>query len=666
MNLFISEFRKFRDLIDLITKYRKLWHYSEVWSPSCVPNKQPQVSDKSIAELAQTSRHNELLLAAVGEGIYGLDCNGMTTFVNPASARMLGYQEHELLGKPMHALLHHTKPDGSDFPKEECSIYAAFVDGAVRQVDDEVFWRKDGSSFPVEYTSTPILEDGKLNGAVVVFRDITKRKQTETTLHQFMRKNELILTAVGEGIYGIGEDGLATFVNPAAVEMTGWTEQDILGKSIHEMHHHTKSDGSPYPREECPIYSTKKDGTVHHADDEVFWRKDGSSFPVEYTSTPIFEDGELVGAVAVFKDITERKKTERQLHEAYTEVERMKHQLEAENTYLQEEINVEHDFAGLVGQSAAIQQVLSQVDLVAPTDASVLITGESGTGKELIARAIHERSDRHARPMIRVNCAAIPKELFESEFFGHIKGAFTGAIKDRTGRFELADGGTIFLDEVGEIPLELQSKLLRVLQEGQIERVGEEKTRNINVRVIAATNRNLKADSEAKLFREDLYFRLNVFPVEVVPLRARSSDIPLLAAHFIALLCKRYNRAEPLLTQANVAQLQAYHWPGNVRELQNIMERAVIVVTNGKLEFDLPGKSSVPVIDTKIVVSEFNTAQPFDEEERLARDRGNIIAALKMTDGKVSGKQGAAELLGIKSTTLISRMNSLGIEKPGK
>jgi PAS domain S-box-containing protein len=477
------------------------------------------------------------------------------------------------------------------------------------------------------------------------------------------RHNELILAAAGEGIYGISRNGLATFINPAAIEMTGWLEADLLGKPIHDMHHHTKVDGSPYPRDECPIYAATRDGAVHHVDDEIFWRKDGSSFPVEYTSTPIVEDGKLAGAVVVFKDITVRKNTERKLLEAYTEVERMKEQLEAENIYLQEEINVELDFAGLVGQSPAIQQILKQVDLVAPTGASVLITGESGTGKELIARAIHERSDRDERPLIRVNCAAIPKELFESEFFGHVKGAYTGAIRDRTGRFELADSGTIFLDEVGEIPLELQSKLLRVLQEGQIERVGEEKTRNIDVRVISATNRDLKADAEAKLFREDLYFRLNVFPVEVVPLRERISDIPLLAAHFVALICKRYNRDEPGLTQANVKQLQAYQWPGNVRELQNIIERAIIVGTSGRLEFDLPGKASVPIHENIEVETDLGMAQPFNEQERLARDRTNIIAALKMTDGKVSGKEGAAELLGIKPTTLASRMTSLSIEK---
>lgn len=624
--------------------------------------KQPQ-ADKPYDELEQVKLLNELILNAAGEGIYGLDCDGKTTFVNPASVQMLGYRQDELIGQPMHSLLHHSRADGSEFPKQECPIYAAFKDGAIHHVSDEVFWRKDGSSFPVEYTSTPIYENENLCGAVVVFKDISERLQAEAIHHRLMRQNELILNAAGEGIYGIGIDGLATFVNPAAVEMTGWTEDDILGKSIHDLHHHTKADGSPYPIEECPIYAAKKDGVIHHGDDEVFWRKDGTSFQVEYTSTPIVEDNKLAGAVVVFKDITERKKVELALVKAHAVVERMKEQLQEENIYLQEEIKVENDFAGLIGQSHAIQQVLQQVELVAPTDASVLITGESGTGKELVARAIHERSNRQERPLIRVNCAAIPHELFESEFFGHVKGAFTGAIKDRKGRFELADGGTIFLDEVGEIPVELQSKLLRVLQEGQIERIGEEKTRNINVRIIAATNRNLKADAEEKLFREDLYFRLNVFPVEVVPLRSRLDDIPLLTAHFISLICIRHNREEPRLTQANVKQLQMYHWPGNIRELQNVIERAIIISRNSRLEFDLPkadGEVDTPQISN---TNDMPQESPYTELERLERDRINIISALKITDGKISGKDGAAELLGIKPTTLASRMNSLDIKK---
>ncbi len=618
---------------------------------------------KPSEELAHVKRQNKLILAAAGEGIYGIDIDGFVTFVNPAAADLLDWEADALIGQPGHEVLHHTRPDGSPFPNEECPIYAAFKDGIVHHVDNEIFWRRDGSSFPVEYTSTPIYENGELDGAIVVFKDITERKLAEADLRRLTKQNELILAAAGEGIYGIDIGGLTTFVNPAAVEMTGWNPEDIIGKPMHDLHHHTKPDGSPYPRDECPIYAATRDGVVHRCDNEVFWCKDGSSFPVEYTSTPIYDNGKLTGAVVVFKDITERKQAERELRRAYAEVQRMKEQLEAENVYLQEEIKVEQNFAGIIGQSHAIKQVLHQIKLVAGTDASVLITGESGTGKELIARAIHERSNRHERPLIRVNCAAIPRELFESEFFGHVKGAFTGALKDRSGRFELADGGTIFLDEVGEIPLELQSKLLRVLQEGQFEPVGEEKTRTIDVRVIAATNRDPKADVDARLFREDLFFRLNVFPIEAVPLRARIDDIPLLATHFITLVCLRLNRPAPPLTQANVKQLQTYHWPGNIRELQNVIERAIIVSSGNRLQFKLSDETA----ETDTVSKGSATGEEqiiYTEAERLARDRANIVAALQITNGKVSGKDGTAELLGIKPTTLASRMKTLGVEKP--
>jgi transcriptional regulator with GAF, ATPase, and Fis domain len=266
-----------------------------------------------------------------------------------------------------------------------------------------------------------------------------------------------------------------------------------------------------------------------------------------------------------------------------------------------------------------------------------------------------------------VNCAAVPRELFESEFFGHVKGAFTGAVKDRAGRFELADGGTIFLDEVGEIPLELQSKLLRVLQEGQFEKIGEEKTRKIDVRVIAATNRDLKSDVEAQRFREDLFFRLNVFPIEAVSLRRRTEDIPLLAEHFIRMICAKLNRPEPRLTQANVRQLQAYEWSGNVRELQNVVERALIVSKGSRLQFDLPTGDKISGTDpTETLAVEPSLGLPYSETERLARDRANIVAALRLTNGRISGVEGAAELLGIKPTTLASRMKTLGISRTSK
>jgi transcriptional regulator with GAF, ATPase, and Fis domain len=294
---------------------------------------------------------------------------------------------------------------------------------------------------------------------------------------------------------------------------------------------------------------------------------------------------------------------------------------------------------------------------VAPTDASVLLLGESGTGKELVAREVHRRSKRAGRPLVKVNCAAVPRELYESEFFGHARGAFTGALRDRAGRFELADGGTLFLDEVGEIPLELQAKLLRVIQEGELERVGEERTREVDVRLIAATNRDLRSEAEAGRFRQDLYYRLSVFPIELPPLRKRAEDIPLLAEHFLALGARKLGRPKPRLTLANAQQLRRYSWPGNVRELQHVIERALITADGPRLSIDLPagpvgppGGATAPASDRVLTDAEMR---------RLEAD--NLRAALRLSRGKVSGPGGAAERLGIKPTTLASRIKSLGL-----
>jgi transcriptional regulator with GAF, ATPase, and Fis domain len=322
-------------------------------------------------------------------------------------------------------------------------------------------------------------------------------------------------------------------------------------------------------------------------------------------------------------------------------------------------------FGELVGQSPALRTVERQVELVAPTDASVLILGESGTGKELVAREIHRRSARCDRPLIKVNCASVPGELYESEFFGHVKGAFTGAVRDRVGRFEAADGGTLFLDEVGEIPPALQSKLLRVLQEGQYERLGEERTRGVNVRVLAATNRDLKAEVAAGRFREDLYYRLNVFPLEVPALRERKEDLPLLAAHFLEAAARGVPGSTPRLTKANLARLQGYDWPGNVRELHNLIERAVITAREGRLHFDLPAAGTARAVAASRVPAEGEApggVVPQSEMDR--RQRENVLAALRCARWKISGEGGAAELLDVKPTTLRSRLKKLGLEKP--
>ncbi|MDQ8201249.1 sigma 54-interacting transcriptional regulator, partial [Pelagicoccus enzymogenes] len=329
--------------------------------------------------------------------------------------------------------------------------------------------------------------------------------------------------------------------------------------------------------------------------------------------------------------------------EAFEQIRELHGKLELENEYLRTEVEESRSFGEIVGRSEPVQQIVSKIELVAATGASVLVTGESGTGKELIAREIHRRSQRKDQPMIRVNCAGIPASLFESELFGHAKGAFTGALRDRPGRFEAAAGGTLFLDEVGEMPFDLQAKLLRVLQEGQYERVGEDRTRHVDVRIIAATNRNLKEEVQEKRFREDLYYRLNVFPIEAPALRERREDIPALVAHFVEHLVKRHGLKMPSVSKSQLQALARYDWPGNVRELQNQVERALITSRGKSLRFEVPtGESSVG----GQVASPVSEDAVMNEDQMVELQRRNILNALKVTEGRVYGEDGAASVLG--------------------
>ncbi|KAB2661666.1 MAG: GAF domain-containing protein [Verrucomicrobia bacterium] len=343
---------------------------------------------------------------------------------------------------------------------------------------------------------------------------------------------------------------------------------------------------------------------------------------------------------------------------AFEEIEFLRARLEEENDYLRQEVSAALGVGDFVGDSPGIRKVRQQIRLVAPTDATVLVQGESGTGKELVARAIHEHGPRKGRALIKVNCGAVPDALFESEFFGHAKGSFTGALRDKPGRFELADGGTLFLDEIGEVPPALQGKLLRVLQEQEVERIGEVRTRKIDVRIIAATNRDLKKEVEAGRFRQDLYYRLSVFPIDIPPLRERRDDIPPLAAHFVEQSARRMNRPPPRLTQAAMGQLSAHDWPGNVRELQNAVERAVILSQGGPLRFDL-GTPSAAVSRPKALPAE--PAAFLTRDELRRRERESIVAALAQSGGRIFGAGGAAELLGTKPTTLASRIKALRV-----
>ncbi len=599
-------------------------------------------------------------------------------FANDAAAKLLGRSIEALKSSKMSALHKGQVPSLVVF--SEAALYHGFA--WTRGLD---LTHPDGTELKLEHEARAIILDGQEYLTVTISdldarhrRDvdseaddylregISEWRRAERFFREIERENQLILGAAGEGIYGVNSDGITTFVNPAAERMLGWTADALVGREIHSIIHHSHVDGEPYHAEQCPIYNAFREGIVRRVDDEVFWRSDGKPIRVEYTSTPIRDHGLVIGAVIVFRDITERKIAEEKLHAALAEVDRLRERLELENAYLQEEILSTNNHHEIIGQSDAIQGALKQIDLVAPTDANVLITGESGTGKELIARAIHQASTRSDRVLVRVNCAAIPHELFESEFFGHVRGAFTGAIRDRVGRFELADRGTLFLDEVGEIPLELQGKLLRVLQDQKFERIGEERTREVNVRLIAATNRDLKEEVRQGRFREDLYFRLNVFPIECRPLRERTDDIPPLATHFLRNICQRLNIAQPTLTNGQVRTLQNYGWPGNARELENVIERAAILAHDGKLHFDLPetgGRDSRKSIDAKTDTTPLPHNNILTRDELKQTEYNNIIQALTATQGKIFGKDGAAILLDIKPTTLASRIKTFKIDR---
>jgi transcriptional regulator with GAF, ATPase, and Fis domain len=375
--------------------------------------------------------------------------------------------------------------------------------------------------------------------------------------------------------------------------------------------------------------------------------------------------GRVQRMLVASKDVTKRNRAEAALRKTLAENAHLREELERERDYLREEVNIAMNFGRIIGESPALKHMLAQVEAVAQTPASVLVLGESGVGKELVAHAIHARSPRADGPLVKVNCPSIPKDLFESEFFGHVKGAFTGAHRDRVGRFQLADGGTIFLDEIGEIPIELQGKLLRVLQESEFERVGDDITKSVDVRVIAATNRDLEQLVISGKFREDLFYRLSVFPIDVPPLRKRGDDVIQLAQHFLEATCNEFGREPMMLTQIQADEIRNYDWPGNVRELKNVIERAVILSQGTVLRLDLSlaatGAETVTGPQNDYLATE---SLILTEKDMKILQKKNLLAALRQTNWRVSGKGGAAELLGVRPTTLADRIKSFGVRKP--
>ena len=392
---------------------------------------------------------------------------------------------------------------------------------------------------------------------------------------------------------------------------------------------------------------------------------------ISFAGQPLIYKNEVLGVLAVFvrrrfeegaldllRMVADHLASALVNSRAFETIRGLKEQIEAENALLRSEIDDVRQFKGLIGNSPPMERIRSLIRMVGPTEANVLIGGSSGTGKEIIAREIHQTSSRRSYPLIKINCAAIPRELFESEFFGHVKGSFTGAVRDRPGHFQAADQGTLFLDEVGEIPLELQGKLLRVIQEGEYRKVGEDKARRVDVRIISATNRHLRAAVQSGAFREDLYYRLNVFPIETPDLKERRMDIPLLAEHFLSLAGRKMNRPPYRLTNEQIEHLRNYDWPGNVRELQNVIERLVIIgqldqtLISGAAPLSTPGAESPPAAPA-------GGGRVLTQAEIDELELNNLREALRLTNHRIHGPRGAAKLLGINPSTLVSRLKKL-------
>ena len=494
--------------------------------------------------------------------------------------------------------------------------------------------------------------EGEFLRTVAMYTEISDQARANLKYRNLYRSTPAML-------HTVDDKGLIVTVTDHWLQKLGYKREEVTGRPITDFF--STADRKKYA--DGSLLELIKQGAFNNLQRQMV-TKNGQTIDLVMSAIPNRHDHNDFGHMLVAsKDVTERNRAERELRRTLAENARLREELERERDYLREEVNVAMNFGRIVGTSAALRQMLKRVEAVAETPANVLVQGESGVGKELVAHAIHIRSSRATGPLVKVNCASIPKELFESEFFGHVKGAFTGAHRDRIGRFQLADGGTLFLDEVSEIPIELQGKLLRVLQENEFERVGDDVTRSVDVRVIAATNRNLEQLIVDGKFREDLFYRLSVFPVDVPPLRERGDDVVQLAQHFLEQTCKDFGREVLTLTRAQTENLRAYQWPGNVRELKNVIERAVILSQGKVLRLDLSMPDLKPETD-EAQESEAASADILTDKEIKDLQKSNLIKALGQTNWRVSGAGGAAELLGVRPTTLADRMRTYKIKRP--
>lgn len=576
--------------------------------------------------------------------------DGVYLDVNDALLTRLGFSRDEMLGK---------RPEDFVTPNSALRIEEEFRPALRRtgKLENKPISFVTKSGDVVDCTTSAIVEygaGGKFLHTIAMYSEISDQARANFKYRSLYRSTPAML-------HTVDSDGLIVTVTDHWLQKLGYSRKEVIGRPVSDFF--SKADQRKYSG--GGLQQLIRAGDFNNLERQMVTR-DGAVLDLLVSAISHRDaDGNVDRLLTASKDVTKILRVERQLRQAFAENARLREELENERDYLREEVSVALNLGRIVGTSPALKRMLKQIAAVANTPASVLILGESGVGKELVARAIHAQSPRADGPLVKVNCASIPKELFESEFFGHVKGAFTGAYRDRVGRFQLADKGTIFLDEIGEIPMELQGKLLRVLQESEFERVGDDVTKSVNVRVIAATNRNLEQSMVDGEFRADLFYRLSVFPVDVPPLRDRGEDIIQLAQHFLEQTCIDFGREPMTLTRTQANNLRQYDWPGNIRELKNVIERAVILSTGNVLRLDV----SMPDIKPDSVAPAL-TDLPGDtvlsEKEMRDFQKRNTVAALKQTNWRVSGEGGAADLLGVKPTTLADRIRTLGIKRPSR
>lgn len=564
------------------------------------------------------------------EMIFWVREDGSFEYVNNRALEILEYDRSEIYEIDPFSI-------SGDFPKENWpTVWERFK--TAKHINLETtYYTKSGKSIPVSISSNYLEFQGKALACSHV-RDLSKKKARDEKIKLSMSTIE----GASDMIFWIDEKAKIFYANEEAAKNLGYTLKELDGIKLFKISQGRRA-------EEWPGYWANIKEKKQLVYESLMRRKIGKVFPVELTVNYIIHEGREILSAYV-KDITDRKAEQLKLEFAYDEIKQLKEEAEVENTILKDEIKLEYNFNNIISTSESYKSVLKKVEQVADSEATVLILGETGTGKELLARAVHQLSDRAEKSMIKVNCGALPANLIESELFGHEKGAFTGAYQTKKGRFELAHKGTIFLDEIGELPLDLQAKLLRVLQEGEFEKLGGEKTIRVDVRVIAATNRDLEQKVVKKTFREDLFYRLNVFPIINIPLRERKDDIPPLVRFFVDKFSKKMGKKIVEIPQKALKKLAAYNFPGNVRELENIVERSIILSTDKTLIFD-----TALFRNTKVKSETF----PSLEESQ----KNHIIEALRRTNGRISGSKGAANLLQINDKTLVSRMKKLEINK---